>query len=122
MNQDIAEPILWYDGDPIEKAWLCLVVMQDGVYKINVGNKLTRSFTDADLPDNLKEVLSIVKTYGEVTGFKAPSFPTIYAIPKHLPEEYLEIGWPLDVKGHYMVVIKKNHLAYLKGEETIHHG
>lgn len=118
------EPILWNDGDPLECAWLCPMTVHKGEYVMNTGNNLYRKFTDADLPDCIKDVLSIVKSYAQSTGLIAND-QNLYAPPAKLPKEYHNIGWQAEVPAGmrcsccvtemYMIVLKKADVEQLKG-------
>jgi hypothetical protein len=118
------EPVLWNNGDPLDRAWLCPMTVHKGEYVMNTGNNLYRKFTDADLPDCIKDVLSIVKSYAQSTGLISNNL-NLYALPAGLPKEYQSIGWQAEapagmrcsccVTEMYMIVLNKAHVEQLKG-------
>lgn len=118
------EPVLWDNGDPLERAWLCLVwgPQADGQYLVNVGNKMIRAFSDETLPAYIKDAIFTVRAFTAALGSEAypdKSSPSVYYPPHRLSKEHRRIGWSLNPKDGvdaYMLVLTKQEMRDLRGE------
>lgn len=88
------EPIVFTHKDT--QYWMCPVFECACGYLMDLGQAMHRMFTSDDLPDMLKDSLSIVKTYAQVNQYTSSHWST-YLYPD-ISDEYLTIGWRAETK------------------------
>jgi len=93
------------------------------VYKLYMGNNMTREFTDETLPDDIKALIGMINAFdwdklhekywdGEVDEYDK----LLWAAKSYYPQVSAHIGWRLE--EYYALVVPYNYFLKLKGGES----
>lgn len=100
---------------------------RDGVYKLFMGNNMTREFTDETLPDDIKALIGMINAfdweklerdyYSGTDGPNGDDYDQfLWAAKSYYPQATADIGWRLE--DHYALVVPYNYFLTLKGQES----